>query len=569
LQTRFRAAKTGRSSKPNQAGWSKVASAHKRKDGFWESSSEFSKPTQEITGRNLHHPGDSQQRFNGNDLLSAFDFANILPVQIHFFGQFLLCEVCLLSKATNRITDNLPVPQDIYPCVPPWTGAKRLKSISALYFGVKTKKYMRDIFGNRWCPLFVQHFATVCLAAGLLLCPKSAQARPRGPFPPIPESGVIFHENFDWLPYSSTNAFVPVSGVGFLVESWAGYALERAGATVQPWTLPALDATGHTNLTCGGAGAVRFFFSPHFSSASVQGGTGTGASVHLADLDASSASGSILDWSLQVSADGASLQLLDYSGSSPVQILSAPIAWQARQNHLVALDYGPQGTALFIDGQLVAQGGGTAPIPTSVGTLVLGSSMSGADTARGRFDELFSFDHQLSAAEVAMYFQFTGAVAAMGPISADEDADMAAAAQFQMALPQVYDLNHNTTLSPGGPVYLTNISATLQTNGTTTVSFSIGGGTNGLFYDVFCATNLNNTLDNSQWSWVGQGLTCNTYSFASQPGNQGFYILELPQQTTVWGWGRDTAGQCDVPLGLITAQAIAAGGEFSLAACRT
>ena len=142
---------------------------------------------------------------------------------------------------------------------------------------------------------------------------------------------------------------------------------------------------------------------------------------------------------------------------------------------------------------------------------------------------------------------------------------MAAAAQFQMALPQVYDLNHNTTLSPGGPVYLTNISATLQTNGTTTVSFSIGGGTNGVFYDIFCATNLMNTLDNLQWSWVGQGLTCNTYSFTNQPGNQGFYMLQIPQQTTVWGWGRDNAGQCDAPLGLITAQAIAAGGDFSLA----
>ena len=422
---------------------------------------------------------------------------------------------------------------------------------------------MRDIFGNRFSRLFAQHFAPLCLAVGLLFCPQTSEARPRGPFPPYPES-FIYHQNFDWIPYSSTNAFVPVSGVGVLVESWAGYALERAGTTVPPWTVPALDASGHTNLTCQSAGAIRFYFAPHFSSASIQGGTGPGAPAHLADLVASSASGSILDWSLQVSADGTSLQLLDYSGSSPVIVLSTPIAWPARHYRLVALDYGPQGAALFIDGQLVAQGGGTMPIPTSVGALVLGSSISGAP-ANGSFDEFFSFDHQLSAADVAMYYQFTGAMAAMGPISASEDAAMAAAALSAMALAPVYDLNHNTTLYPGGPVYLTNIAAALQSNGTTTITLAIGGGTNGVFYDILCATNLKNTLDNLQWPWVGQGLTCNTYSFTNQPGNVGFYMLELPQQTTVWGWGRDTAGQCDVPLGLITAQAVAAGDDFSLA----
>ena len=405
-------------------------------------------------------------------------------------------------------------------------------------------------------------------AAGLLILPGVAWGSPRGPFPPVPDIGVIYHESFDeFHSIASGDPRVAIPGVGTFVESWSGYALERSGTNVLPWIVPALDAnTGHTNLTCDMAGAIRFYYSPHFSSVSVPGGKGPGSPARLAHLVASSGAGTAVVWSLQISPDGNTLQLLGYTDSGPVQLLSTPIAWQAHQFHMLALDYGPQGTALFIDGQLAAQGNGTVPIPTPVGALVLGSSVSGADTAKGAFDEFFSFDHQLTAGEVAIYYQFTGAMAAMGPISADEEAGMlAAGAMARMALPSVYDPDHAMTLLPGGPVYLTNAFATLQTNGTTTFGFSIGGGTNGVFYDVFCATNLNNTLDSSQWYWVGQGLTCNTYSFASQPDNQGFYILELPQQTTVWGWGSDNAGQCDVPLGLITAQAVAAGGDFSLA----
>ena len=379
---------------------------------------------------------------------------------------------------------------------------------------------------------------------------------------------MICQQSFDGfhdISSGDSRAFVP--GVGLLVESWSGYALARSGTNVPPWIVPAVDpASGHTNLTCDASRAIRFYFEPFFSSASVSGGTGPGATARLADLVAGSSAGTAVVWSLQISADGTVLQLLGYSDSGPAQLLSAPIAWQARHYHLVALDYGPQGTALFIDGQLAAQGGGSVAIPASVGSLVLGSSIAGTDTAHGAFDEFFSFDHALTAGDIAFYYQFTGATAALGPISdEEEEALFALAATSQMALPRVYDPNHDITCSPGGPVYITNVFATLQADGTMTFSFDIQGGTNGVLYDIFTATCVSNSLTSHQWNWIGQGMTCNTYSFSNQPPDLSFYVLGVPVYTMTVALGNNGSGQCNVPEGTSNSMAVAGGGYFSLA----
>jgi hypothetical protein len=211
------------------------------------------------------------------------------------------------------------------------------------------------------------------------------------------------------------------------VESFSGFALSRDSQTVAPWIVPAVDPNSrHTNLACDGSGAIRFYVSPRWSSQSVASGHNPGAAVHLADLVASSASGTAVVWSLQVTADGNAVQLWDYTPTLPVVVLSAPIAWAARQFHNLVVDFGPQGTALFIDRQLVAQGGGTVPIPLSVGELVLGSAVDGTGAAKASVDEFFSFDRQLTAWDVATYYKFTGAFAAIGPITAEEDAARAA-----------------------------------------------------------------------------------------------------------------------------------------------
>ena len=119
--------------------------------------------------------------------------------------------------------------------------------------------------------------------------------------------------------------------------------------------------------------------------------------------------------------------------------------------------------------------------------------------------------------------------------------------------------------SPGNDqVYLTNMVAVITNNGTT-ASFSIAGGTNGFAYDIYSTSNLTNSPVYSQWNWLGQGYTSNSYTFTNQPLDYAFYILAIPRQTMVVAWGDDNAGQTDVPAGLTNAIDVAGGYIFSVA----
>jgi alpha-tubulin suppressor-like RCC1 family protein len=291
-------------------------------------------------------------------------------------------------------------------------------------------------------------------------------------------------------------------------------------------------------------------------------------------LDAASGGGIACVWSLQVSADWNTLELVTQASAGVQTAIQTQIAWQAGESHCIALDFGQQGTALFLDGMLVAQGSGLPSIPCSVGELVIGSTCSGANPAGAAVDEFYSFNRFLTASDVAAYYGFTFAQAAKGPISGEEEAawSQGGGGGLQMASMSsirspgnVYDPNNDSPCSPGGPFYITNVSATPLTNGTTTVSFDIQGGTNGVFYDIFATGNLNNSLADYQWDWIGQGMTCNGYTFSNQPAGQAFYVLELPAETMTVAFGDNTYGQINVPFGLSNAVAVAGGGYFSLA----
>ena len=94
------------------------------------------------------------------------------------------------------------------------------------------------------------------------------------------------------------------------------------------------------------------------------------------------------------------MELFTQTGAGLQEVLQAPIAWQAGTSHNAVLDFGPQGTALFLDGALAAQGPGVVSIPPSVGQLVLGSAISGANTAAADFDEFYSFGNWLTESKV-------------------------------------------------------------------------------------------------------------------------------------------------------------------------
>jgi hypothetical protein len=257
------------------------------------------------------------------------------------------------------------------------------------------------------------------------------------------------------------------------------------------------------------------------------------------ELDAVSGGQSALAWSLQISADGNTLGLFAETGSGLQEVLQAPIAWMAGQPHCLALVDDPAGTILYVDGCMAAQGSGLPSIPLSAGQLVIGSTLAGGNAAGADFDEFSSFSRLLSPGAVGMYWQWYSGLAGLGPYYPPPprlQRNLASSAAFAT----IYDPDNATPCSLGGPCYITNFSATPSTDGTTTVSFNIQGGTNGVFCDLYSTANLQNTIAASDLSWLCQVLPCHHYVLSNQPPNAAFYLLPPFQLTQVVGWGDDT-----------------------------
>ena len=389
-----------------------------------------------------------------------------------------------------------------------------------------------------------------CQRAGRPARPLVGGTHPRG-HPPL------FHETFDEV-YSRgmTNAQVTLGNYTY-VESWSGYALQRVGTTVMPFVVSALDS-GCTNFA-GAAGTLRCWFKPTtWSSVTSADGTGPGATATLLEVDAIGKNDSANAWAILINPEGTLLSLVAQSDSHPTLLLQTEISWAANQSHLIALEYNSMETVLYLDGQIVAQGAGVPTVPTDLAALIVGSSLTGRAVAGGDFDELFCFGvpptrpgRPARKVDISFYWNYTAPYAALGPINADEIAarekrlaeNKSNRTSAQRSSSQMSSMSaERNTCGPldasacvtNGAVFMTNVWAELETNGTMTVTFDLVGGTNatGLFYDIFTTTNLaDGNATALQWTWLARGPTCHTYQFTNQPLAAAFYLVGTPQDT--------------------------------------
>jgi hypothetical protein len=278
--------------------------------------------------------------------------------------------------------------------------------------------------------------------------------------------------------------------------------------------------------------AVRFWFRPYWTSASLPNGTGPGAEATLLELFVLGDNDVITAWSMRFSADGSALIL----SRGETESLRADLAWPAGEWHCLAFNYGPTETALFVDGMLIANGSGVLSVQPASAGLVVGSTAFGSGPAEGEYDEICAFARPLREFETAFYALTFSAMAARGPISAEEEAAWKEAAEKRKADQEAMmemmraQPTGGTIICPtNGAVFITNIVATVITNDGMRVTFDILGGTNGVLYDIFSATNLlGSHITNSTWQWQGQGYTCNSYLLTNQPNTSTFYVLGVP-----------------------------------------
>jgi hypothetical protein len=101
---------------------------------------------------------------------------------------------------------------------------------------------MKTLLSANGCRALVTTTAGAVILIGFFVSAYSGFSMPRPPIPPVPEEAPIYHQSFDadyFSDDSSTDILIP--GFGLLDQSWSGYALSRAGESVIPYVIPALE----------------------------------------------------------------------------------------------------------------------------------------------------------------------------------------------------------------------------------------------------------------------------------------------------------------------------------------
>ena len=344
--------------------------------------------------------------------------------------------------------------------------------------------------------------------------------------------------------FTDTNTWV--SDLGYASLSFTNLSSSTLGngpAVVVDSAEPAwlhynvFENDGTTNLTVD-QGSVLFWFAPYWSGTN-EGGTGPGQWSRLIEVGSYTTNASYGWWSLYTDPDGVNLYFTAQTNDgSQANYLSAPIDWVTNRWHLLVLTYCSTNCALYVDGELATNG---SPVTYWPGPDVLtngfyiGSAHDGSAQAHGMFDSLETYATPLDADTIHDIFWFGLVPYDLNPYNSANISTApytpASAPAFVAITGSGYLLTVATNLSDcvtSSNVWLTNVVATVATNGTLNVAFTIAGGSNSLAYDVFATARLQMPITNAQWGWVGQGYHCSRYTLTNLPSSEALLILGTP-----------------------------------------
>ena len=306
-----------------------------------------------------------------------------------------------------------------------------------------------------------------------------------------------------------------------------------------------IENDGTTNLTVD-QGSVTFWFSPDWSGTN-QGGPGPGEWGRLLEVGSYTTNASCGWWSLYTDHEGVNLYFsAQTNDGSQATYLSAPIAWTSNAWHNVTLTYSATNSALYLDGQLVTNGLGVAywPGPDALtnGFSIGSSAADGLSQAHGLFDDLATYNYPLGPFEIAgnyamysiVYYDTNMTMFALDKIDPAPSAPSVIPTFDAVTGPgYLQPVSTNTSACvTSSSVWITNVICKLTNNGTMNVTFTIGGGADGLLYDVFANSALGPASNtNCQWAWMGQGCHCVSYVITNLPNTSVFLILGTPQDS--------------------------------------
>jgi hypothetical protein len=382
------------------------------------------------------------------------------------------------------------------------------------------------------------------IIAGFLFCAVSglAQLPPGFKAPPdyTPLDSWSFDDTNNW---TSDNGYAPVSFTN-IVSSWLGDGTALVLNSNSPAWLQfnVVETNGATNLTVD-AGSVAFWFAPYWSGTNdPNGGLGPQEWGRLIETGGYTADGSGGWWSLYEDDVGANLYFSVQPGDgSTTTYLTAPIAWTTNRWHFIVLTYCATNTALYLDGQLATNGPGISSWPGAnvlTNGFWIGSDSNGVFQAQGMFDDLYTYNVPLDADTVSRYFRGEEADYLLNPLDAAFIESAPSSPSTNTVTPDVITgagylqwVTNAATCVYGIDAYhvwLTNVTTTAAGNGNVNVTFTIEGGQDGYYYDVFATGALQGALTNDVWFWMGQGQHCNTYTIPNISSTDAFLILGTP-----------------------------------------
>jgi hypothetical protein len=207
----------------------------------------------------------------------------------------------------------------------------------------------------------------------------------------------------------------------------------------------------------------------------------------------------------------------------------------------LAITYSSTNSALYIDGGLVTNG---LPVTCWPGPDVLasgfciGSASTGKAQAHGLFDALVTYANPLDAGTIANTFSYQSFPYYINP---ENIANLSPAPSSPQVTPSFVAITGPGYLTSLGTVancvsstsvWMTNVVATLVTNGTLNLTFTIMGGSISLPYDVFATPGLvGQSITNAQWAWMGQAYPCQRWLLTNLPASSALLILGTPQDS--------------------------------------
>jgi len=218
----------------------------------------------------------------------------------------------------------------------------------------------------------------------------------------IPLARWRFNDTNTWVGEEGQVPLLAANVTG--VASWSSNAVSVDNVNPALLSYNAVEANGRTNINCQ-TGSALFWFKPDWRSASV-GGNGPGTWGRLIEMGSYNPAFTNGWWGLYLSPDGTQLLFGTSTNGGGMTNLTASISWYSNEWYQIVLTCSPARSALYVDGQLLANGAGVSYFPNA-GELTtgfrIGSDQDGNNQAAGAFDELETFNYPLAAANTATY----------------------------------------------------------------------------------------------------------------------------------------------------------------------